>query len=147
MVDVSVGLCVGITAVLKIFFYGCPPVSDMRSPSGHTGFSVLVYGGIALVTAVQTRGFCRILAVAIGSALILTIAVSRLVLEIHTLPEVSLGFIIGMLSLTPIWADIPPVRTSTSMAADRHYRNPTNHSADRHYRNPTNHSPRSRTQS
>jgi membrane-associated phospholipid phosphatase len=97
---VSVGLCVGITAVLKIFFYGCPPVSDMRSPSGHTGFSVLVYGGIALVTAVQTRGFCRILAVAIGSALILTIAVSRLVLEIHTLPEVSLGLIIGMLSLT-----------------------------------------------
>jgi membrane-associated phospholipid phosphatase len=98
--SVSVGLCVGITAVLKIFFYGCPPLSDMRSPSGHTGFSVLVYGGIALVTASQTRGLCRILAVAIGSALTLTIAASRLLLEIHTLPEVSLGFIIGMLSLT-----------------------------------------------
>ena len=97
--SVSVGLCVGITAVLKIFFYGCPPVSYMRSPSGHTGFSVVVYGGIALVTAVQTEGFCRILAIAIGSALIVMIAVSRLLLEIHTLPEVILGFIIGMLSL------------------------------------------------
>jgi membrane-associated phospholipid phosphatase len=97
---VSVGLCVGITAVLKIFFYGCPPVSDMRSPSGHTGFSVLVYGGIALVTAVQTGGLRRVLAVAIGSGLILTIAASRLLLAVHTLPEVSLGLIIGMLSLT-----------------------------------------------
>jgi hypothetical protein len=96
---ISVCFCVGITAALKIFFYGCPPVSDLHSPSGHIGFSVLVYGAIALATAVHTRGVFRILAVAIGSALILTIAMSRLLLEIHTLPEVGLGLIIGTLSL------------------------------------------------
>ena len=96
---VSVGVCVGITTVLKIFFYGCPPVSDIRSPSGHTGFSVLVYGAIALITAVQTRGAHRLLAVAIGAALILAIAASRLLLEIHSLPEVGAGLMVGIASL------------------------------------------------
>ena len=54
---------------------------------------------IALATAVHTRGLFRILAVAIGSTLILTIAVSRLLLEVHTFPEVGAGLIIGTLSL------------------------------------------------
>lgn len=96
---ISVGFCVGLTALLKIFFYGCPPASDMRSPSGHAAFSVLVYGAIALVTAVQTRGLHRAVAICVGGGMILTIAVSRLLLEIHSLPEVSLGFVIGTASL------------------------------------------------
>ncbi|HEX8813676.1 MAG TPA: phosphatase PAP2 family protein [Terracidiphilus sp.] len=96
---VSVGCFVGLTALLKIFFYGCPPASDIRSPSGHTGFSVLVYGAIALVTTIQARGVRRALAVGIGTGLILMIAASRLLLEIHSLPEVSLGLVIGMVSL------------------------------------------------
>ncbi len=96
---VSVGFCVGLTALLKIFFYGCPPVSDMRSPSGHTAFSVLVYGAVALVTAIRARGLRRVLAIGIGAGLILTIAASRLLLEIHSLPEISLGLVIGTVSL------------------------------------------------
>jgi membrane-associated phospholipid phosphatase len=96
---VSVGFCVGLTTFLKIFFYGCPPASDLRTPSGHTAFSFLVYGAIALVTAVQARGLRRALAVGIGASLILTIAASRLLLEIHSLPEVSLGLVIGAVSL------------------------------------------------
>jgi membrane-associated phospholipid phosphatase len=96
---VSVGFCIGTTAVLKIFFYGCPPASDMRSPSGHTGFSVLVYGTIALVTAVQYRGLRRALAIATGGILILSVAASRLLLEVHSLPEVGTGLMVGMASL------------------------------------------------
>jgi membrane-associated phospholipid phosphatase len=96
---VSVGFCVGLTVLLKIFFYGCPRASDMRSPSGHTGFSVLVYGAIALVTTIQASGLRRALAIGIGTGLILTIAASRLLLEIHSLPEVGLGLVIGTVSL------------------------------------------------
>jgi membrane-associated phospholipid phosphatase len=96
---ISVGFCVGLTAVLKIFFYGCPPSSDMSSPSGHTGFSVLVYGAIALVYTTQARGLRRALAAGIGAGLVLTIAASRLLLEIHSLPEVGLGLVIGTVSL------------------------------------------------
>jgi membrane-associated phospholipid phosphatase len=96
---ISVGFCVGFTAVLKIFFYGCPPASDMRSPSGHTGFSILIYGAIALVTAVPARGLSRTLAIVLGAGIVLAIAISRLILAIHTFPEVSLGVVIGVVSL------------------------------------------------
>jgi membrane-associated phospholipid phosphatase len=96
---ISVGFCVGFTAVLKIFYYGCPPAPDMRSPSGHTGFSILIYGAIALVTAVPARGLSRTLAIVLGAGIVLAIAISRLILAIHTFPEVSLGVVIGLVSL------------------------------------------------
>jgi membrane-associated phospholipid phosphatase len=96
---IAVGFCVGMTAILKIFFYGCPPASDMRSPSGHTAFSLLVYGAIAFVAAVPGGGFRRLLVIGIGAGLIVTIAVSRLLLDVHTLPEVGLGLVIGSASL------------------------------------------------
>jgi membrane-associated phospholipid phosphatase len=92
---VSVGFCVGLTALLKIFFYGCPPASDMNSPSGHTAFSVLVYGAVALAAAMQRGSLRRPLAIGIGAGLILTIAASRLLLDVHSLAEVGLGFVIG----------------------------------------------------
>jgi len=31
----ALGFCVGLTALLKMVFYRCPPVGDMHSPSGH----------------------------------------------------------------------------------------------------------------
>jgi membrane-associated phospholipid phosphatase len=96
---ISVGLCVGLTALLKIYFYGCPPASDIRSPSGHTGFSVLVYGGIALVTSIEVNGWRRILAIVAGGGFILMIGVSRVLLEIHSVREVILGLLIGITAL------------------------------------------------
>lgn len=96
----AVGFCVGVTALLKIFFYGCPPASDMHSPSGHTGFSVLVYGAIALVTAIRVTGPRRMFTIVFGASLILAIAASRLILQAHSFPEVSLGLAIGLVSLT-----------------------------------------------
>lgn len=95
----AVVLCVGSTALCKIFFYGCAPLTDMRSPSGHTGFSVLSYGAIALVTAAPARGLRRALTAGIAAGLILTIAASRLLLETHSVPEVGLGLAIGSASL------------------------------------------------
>ena len=95
----AVGFCVGTTAVLKIFLYGCPPVSYMRSPSGHTAFSLLVYGAIAFIVAMPGGRFRHLLAIGIGAGLILAIATSRLLLDVHTLPEVGLGLVIGVASL------------------------------------------------
>ncbi len=48
---VAVTLCVGLTAFLKIAFYGCPPVPDLHNPSGHTSLSTLFYGAMSLVAA------------------------------------------------------------------------------------------------
>jgi membrane-associated phospholipid phosphatase len=95
----AVALDVGLTAIAKIYFFGCPPVPDMRSPSGHTALSVLVYGALAMVAALSGEAPTRMAAVAAGAGLIMTIAVSRLLLSIHSLPEVVFGFGIGALSL------------------------------------------------
>ena len=34
-------LCLGVTALLKIFFVICPPVAQLHSPSGHARISTL----------------------------------------------------------------------------------------------------------
>jgi membrane-associated phospholipid phosphatase len=47
----AAALCIGSTALLKIYFYSCPPFAEVRSPSGHTSLSTLVYGGIAVIIA------------------------------------------------------------------------------------------------
>jgi hypothetical protein len=39
---IAVALCASLTAILKVSFYGCPPIPDLHSPSGHTSFSTLV---------------------------------------------------------------------------------------------------------
>jgi hypothetical protein len=95
----SVVVCIGVTAVSKIFFWGCPPISDLHSPSGHMSLSTLVYGATALITAVEGGGWRPRIAIAGSIALILAIGVSRLLLDGHTVPEIGLGCIIGSASI------------------------------------------------
>jgi membrane-associated phospholipid phosphatase len=91
----SLVACVAVTAALKIFFWGCPPISDLHSPSGHTGLSVLVYGTTVLIMAAEGGAWRPRIAVAGGVALILAIAVSRVLLDNHTVLEVIMGCVIG----------------------------------------------------
>jgi len=95
----ALSICVGLTALLKIVFYGCPPAGDLHSPSGHASLSTLVYGVIALTTAAAWPGFRRVIVIGAGAGLILAIGVSRLLLDAHSLAEVGLGLIIGIVSL------------------------------------------------
>jgi membrane-associated phospholipid phosphatase len=95
----ALGSCVGLTALLKIAFYACPPAGDMHSPSGHTGLSTLVYGALTLVAAIAWSGVRRVLVIGGGTVLILAIGVSRLLLDAHSVAEVSLGLLIGTVSL------------------------------------------------
>jgi membrane-associated phospholipid phosphatase len=92
---VAVAVCAGQTAVLKIFFYGCPPAPDLHSPSGHTSLSTLVYGAVALIVAVEDRSRRRRLTIAAGCGVVLAIALSRLALNAHSVPEVVLGLVVG----------------------------------------------------
>jgi membrane-associated phospholipid phosphatase len=91
----AVLLCGGGTAILKIFFWGCPPLPDLHSPSGHTSLSTLVYGALALVTALEGGRWRPPFAVAVGAGLVMTIAGSRLLLDAHSVPEVVVGWLIG----------------------------------------------------
>jgi membrane-associated phospholipid phosphatase len=96
---IAVVFCAGLSAVLKVSFYGCPPAHDLHSPSGHTSFSTLVYGAMTLVTATQSRGLPRVIAVGVGAGFILAIAASRLLLHAHSAPEVGSGLAIGIAAL------------------------------------------------
>jgi membrane-associated phospholipid phosphatase len=95
----AVGLCIGTTALLKIYLYACPPRPDLVSPSGHTSLSVLIYGTIALVTAAEQRGWLRAAIPVACGGLILTIVGSRLWLNAHSALEVGVGIIIGVMTL------------------------------------------------
>ncbi len=52
-----------------------------------------------LLRPVAGGSFRRLLVIGIGAGLIVTIAASRLLLDVHTLPEVGLGLVIGSVSL------------------------------------------------
>jgi membrane-associated phospholipid phosphatase len=95
----ALGFCLGLTALLKIAFYACPPVGDMHSPSGHTSLSTLVYGAVTLVAATTWPGVRSVLVIGGGTGLILVIGLSRLLLGVHSIAEVSLGLAIGTISL------------------------------------------------
>jgi membrane-associated phospholipid phosphatase len=95
----SVVVCSGVTAVLKIVFWGCPPIFDLRDPSGHTSLGTLVYGAAALITALEGSRWLRRIAAAGGIAVILAIGATRLRLDVHSVPEVVLGWVIGGASL------------------------------------------------
>jgi hypothetical protein len=56
---VALGLCISGTAVLKIYFFIFPPVTDLHSPSGHTSLSTLVYGALTLAVAAAFTGWRR----------------------------------------------------------------------------------------
>jgi membrane-associated phospholipid phosphatase len=95
----AVALCCGVTAMMKIYFSGCALSPQLQSPSGHTSFSILVYGGIGLVVAAQSTGWHRLMVLAAAAGLIGGIAISRIALGAHTPLEVVLGMVIGSIAV------------------------------------------------
>lgn len=97
---VALLLCVGGTGLLKIYFFACPPLSDLHSPSGHSSLSTLIYGTLTLAVASTLQDWRRWLAVAGGAIFILAIAVSRIIVHAHSIPEVILGSALGLIALS-----------------------------------------------
>jgi membrane-associated phospholipid phosphatase len=91
--------CMSLTAFAKIAAYACPPAPDLHSPSGHTSLSTLVYGAVVLIAAAESRSRERAVAIAVGVCFILAIAVSRVVLGMHSVREVAIGLAIGTAAL------------------------------------------------
>jgi membrane-associated phospholipid phosphatase len=98
------------TVVGKIMFLACSPLFgpiDVHSPSGHVAAATVVTGGLA---AMLTRRRASILPAAVLAAAV--IGVSRLVLGMHTLPEVIIGAMIGLAGAVALlrFAGPPPPR-------------------------------------
>jgi membrane-associated phospholipid phosphatase len=82
------------TLTFKLMFLTCSPLFgpiDIHSPSGHVAAATVVSGGLA---AMLTRRRASILPVAVLAAIV--IGLSRLVLGMHSLPEVVVGALIGL---------------------------------------------------
>lgn len=96
---VAVALCMSSTAALKIYFFVCPPLVDLHSPSGHTSLSTLVYGALTLAVAMIVTGWKRIAVFAAGATFVAAIGVSRVAIHAHSLTEVLVGSLIGIAAL------------------------------------------------
>jgi len=95
----AAALCVGSTGFLKIYFFVCPPLSDLQSPSGHTSLSTLVYGTLTFAVAVASTGWRRYAAIGAGILFVGGIGISRILIHAHSIPEVMLGSIMGLVAL------------------------------------------------
>jgi membrane-associated phospholipid phosphatase len=90
----TIGVTFAVMLGLKVAFLSCTPLfgpMDMRSPSGHVAAATVVTGGLA---ALLTGRRASILPVAALAAAV--IGVSRILLGMHSLPEVALGALVGL---------------------------------------------------
>ena len=66
-----------VVAVLKVYFLACPAGSALHSPSGHTSFSILVYGSLTIALALAVNGrWMRKAIIVLGTLFVAAIAVS-----------------------------------------------------------------------
>lgn len=97
----------GLILVFKLVAFACgPPL--LRSPSGHTAAAAIVTGGLAAALG-RALGWRAVLAAAIAGAA--AIGASRVLLGMHTVPEVAAGGVIGIggaLILARLAGDPPP---------------------------------------
>ena len=111
--SLAVGGTLAAMMVLKLASAACGhllPIGGLRSPSGHTAAAGAVYGGLLAICAERVTGHGRwTLPCALSVAV--AIGLSRLVLGVHTVPEVVLGGTVGVAgALALIWqGGLPPV--------------------------------------
>jgi membrane-associated phospholipid phosphatase len=94
----AIGGCAVAIGALKLAFGACGEDlagGYITSPSGHTAMSTAVYGGLALLTGSRLPTGKRYAIYAATAAGIVGIAVSRVVLHEHNLPEIVIGWIVG----------------------------------------------------
>jgi hypothetical protein len=100
---VAFGLCVFLTITSKFAFHligGSQPNSfRLLSPSGHVAIGIGFYGCCAMMLAAGRSHAARVF-ICVGTAMLLgMLATSRIVLGLHTVPEIAVAFAIGALSL------------------------------------------------
>lgn len=88
-----------VMLALKLGFLACSPSQYVRSPSGHVAAATVVAGGLAILLL---RWRPSVLPLAILAAVV--IGVSRVVLGMHSVPEVAMGAVVGFLgAVTLLW--------------------------------------------
>ncbi len=90
----SCAVVLGGMFLLKLVLPCATGAYGLRSPSGHTASAILMSGAVLLLVARPDRGR-RSWIVATALAIGVLVAVTRLTLGAHTLPEVIVGAVVG----------------------------------------------------
>jgi membrane-associated phospholipid phosphatase len=87
---------VAMTAFAKMLFAGCNyDVSHIHSLSGHTSFSVISYGGVAVVLSAGLQPWQRWAIALLYVCWVVGIGITRVLLHAHTPEEVVAGWVLG----------------------------------------------------
>jgi membrane-associated phospholipid phosphatase len=97
---VAITMALGGALIAKIVFIPCGhllPMLSIQSPSGHTASAAAAYGGL-MVLAAQAMGspVRRYALFGLGTLVVAAVALSRILLHAHTVPETLLGAAIGV---------------------------------------------------
>jgi membrane-associated phospholipid phosphatase len=94
----AVGGAAIVIGALKLAFGACGATiagNHIVSPSGHTAMSTAVYGALALLAGSRLPERRRYAVYAATGAVIVGIALSRVVLHEHNFPEIVVGWVVG----------------------------------------------------
>lgn len=98
--SIAIVFALGGVLAAKLVFLPCGhllPNLHLRSPSGHAAAALAAYGGFAVLWAKLARDYwLRVSFVTAGIIVGLAIAMSRVLIGVHTTPEVLLGGLIGL---------------------------------------------------
>ena len=103
----SLVLAVVVTLGAKLLFLACAPefgAGHLRSPSGHASLSLTVLGNLGIVLGHGRRRTTKIVVVLLLSSIAAGVAVSRVMLGLHSWAEVLAGGAIGVLCVALFYA-------------------------------------------
>ncbi len=94
----TISSCAIVIGGLKLVFGACGADiagGHIISPSGHTAMSTAIYGALALLAGSRLPSARRYIIYAAALAGIAAIALSRVVLHEHNVPEIVIGWAVG----------------------------------------------------
>jgi membrane-associated phospholipid phosphatase len=94
----GVGGVLGAMLLLKLIVFACGwrmGWSGLSSPSGHTAAAAVVYGGLLGLLAPPGWGGAVVAGLA-GGGVALLFGMTRLALQVHTVPDVIVGAVVGV---------------------------------------------------
>jgi len=105
----AMAIALGGTLLAKIVFIPCGhllPALSVHSPSGHTASAAAAYSGLMMLAAQATRApGQRLAALGLGAMIVCAVALSRVMLHAHTIPETLVGAAIG--ATAPLLLTLP----------------------------------------
>jgi membrane-associated phospholipid phosphatase len=110
--------CGGTVALSKLLFMAWgigPPGLNYTGISGHTALAILVWSALASLLAGNATARRRMLAIAVGGVVGIGVAVSRLVLKVHSPSEVWMGACLGI--AVAAWFLRDPMRSDANAPA------------------------------